>query len=110
MLLEKNGKRSSGKATRHLDIRYFYCTDQINGPEKTMSIEYCPTEEMIGDFMTKALQGSQFRKLRALILNLKGNKTIEDRKTEGSKECESNKTIKHHKTEGSKECVGKQTV
>ena len=29
-LLEQNGKRSSGKNTRHLDIRYFYCTDQIN--------------------------------------------------------------------------------
>ena len=56
------------------------------GPEKTMSVEYCPTEEMVGDFMTKALQGGQFRKLRALILNLKPEPAINPDKDEGSKE------------------------
>ena len=30
MRLELNGKRSSGKRTRHLNIRYFYITDQID--------------------------------------------------------------------------------
>ena len=33
-------------------------------------MEYCPTELMIGDFHTKPLQGSAFRRLRALIMNL----------------------------------------
>jgi hypothetical protein len=27
--LENNGRRSSGKRTRHINIRYFYITDQI---------------------------------------------------------------------------------
>ena len=31
ILLEKNGKQSSGKKTRHMDIRYFFITDNING-------------------------------------------------------------------------------
>jgi len=26
-----------------------------------MSVEYCPTEDIIGDYFTKSLQGSQFR-------------------------------------------------
>jgi hypothetical protein len=42
MLLEKNGKRSSGKRTRALNIRYFFLTDQVE--KKNLSIEYCPTE------------------------------------------------------------------
>ena len=29
MKLEKNGKKSSSKRTRHLNIKYFFLTDQI---------------------------------------------------------------------------------
>jgi hypothetical protein len=35
-----------------------------------MTVEYCPTEEMIGDFFTKALQGSLFKKFQNLIMNV----------------------------------------
>ena len=68
ILLEKNGRLSSSKRTRHFNIRYFFITDRIS--KREISIEYCPTQEMIGDFFTKPLQGHQFRKLRAIILNL----------------------------------------
>ena len=68
MLLEKNGKASSSKRTRHINIRYFFVTDRAQSGE--ISIEYCPTEEMVGDFFTKPLQGSQFRKFRKAILNM----------------------------------------
>jgi hypothetical protein len=67
MLLEKNGKASSGRRTRHIDIRYFFITDRVKNGE--MRIEYCPTGDMVADFFTKPLQGSLFRKLRGLILN-----------------------------------------
>ena len=30
MLLEKNGKTSSGKRTKHINMRYFFITDQIS--------------------------------------------------------------------------------
>ena len=59
ILLEENGKRSSSKRTRHLNIRYFFMTDQVE--KKNASIEYCPTDEMKGDYMTKPLQGVKFR-------------------------------------------------
>ena len=65
--MERNGKFSSSKRTKHIDMRYFFITDRIE--KKEVSVEYCPTEEMIGDFFTKPLQGSLFRKFRALILN-----------------------------------------
>ena len=69
MLLERNGKQSSGKKTRHIEIRYFFIKDNID--RKRVSVEYCPTNLMWADFFTKPLQGSQFRLLRALIMNLK---------------------------------------
>ena len=67
MLLAKNGRKSSGKKTRHIEIRYYFITDNIN--RGAAAVQYCPTEDMIADFFTKPLQGSQFRKLRNLIMN-----------------------------------------
>ncbi len=66
ILLEKNDKDSSGKRTRHINIRYFFITDRVN--KKEISIEWCPTKDMVADFMTKPLQGSHFRILRDIIM------------------------------------------
>ena len=68
ILLENNGQRSSGKRTRHMNVRYYFVTDNIT--RKNMRVVYCPTEEMIADFFTKPLQGTLFRKFRAYIMNL----------------------------------------
>ena len=65
MLLEKNGRSSSSKQTRHMNIRFFFVKDQVASRE--IRIEYCPTREI---FFTKPLQGSQFYKLRDLIMNI----------------------------------------
>ena len=62
ILLERNGKASSGKRTRHINIRYFFITDQVN--MKEVSIDWCPTKDMVANFMTKPSQGSQFKRLR----------------------------------------------
>jgi hypothetical protein len=66
ILLEKNGKRSSSKRTRALNIRYFFLTDQV--AKGNLQIEYESTMEMWGDFMSKPLQGKLFRKFKALIM------------------------------------------
>jgi hypothetical protein len=68
MLLAKNGQASSGKRTRHIDIRYFFIKDRISNNK--LRIEYCPTDMMISDLLTKPLQGSQFRKLRNQMLDI----------------------------------------
>ena len=41
-------------------------------------MEYCPTGDMVADFFTKPLQGSLFRKLRKIILNLTEERVIGD--------------------------------
>ena len=66
ILLERNGKRSSSKRTRALNIRYFFLTDQVE--KGNVKIEYCPTTEMWGDYMSKPLQGKLFAKFMKLIM------------------------------------------
>jgi hypothetical protein len=70
MLLENNGRGSSSQRTRHINIRYFFVTDRIKANE--VSVEYCPTGEMNGEFFTKPLQGSPHRKFRDRVMNIKG--------------------------------------
>jgi hypothetical protein len=55
ILLENNGKASSSKHTKHINIRYFFITDRASKEE--VSVVWCPTGGMIGDYATKSLQG-----------------------------------------------------
>ena len=59
MKLEKNGRASSGKRTRHINIHYFFVTDRIRA--NGMKVEYCSTSMMMANFYTKPLQGKLFR-------------------------------------------------
>ena len=68
ILLETNGRRSAGKRSRALNVRYFFLTDQVE--KKNISIEYCATDEMWADYMTKSLQGEKFIKFRNEILGI----------------------------------------
>ena len=58
MLLHNNGKSSSSKRSRHLNIRYYFLSDRIANGE--LRVEYCPTDEMVADYFTKPLQGAKF--------------------------------------------------
>ena len=49
--LAENGKTSSGKRTKHFDIKLFYITDLIGKQE--VIVKYCPTNNMIADYITK---------------------------------------------------------
>jgi hypothetical protein len=68
ILLETNGKLSSGRRTRHIHMRYFFITDRVAKGE--LSVEWCPTEDMTGDFLTKPLQGAMFKRFRDLIMGV----------------------------------------
>jgi hypothetical protein len=68
MLLEEKGWQSAGKQSRHLNIRLFFVKDQKE--KGNLSIQYCPTYEMIGDFMTKPLHGKKFEKFQQPTMNL----------------------------------------
>ena len=66
ILLEKNGRASVGKQSRALNVQYFFLTDQVH--QGNLIIKYCSTENMIGDYMTKPLQGAKFIKFRKAIM------------------------------------------
>ena len=66
ILLERNDKKSSSKKTRAINIRYFFITDQVE--KGNVNIEYCPTGEMLADFMTKPLQGKLFAKFKKSLM------------------------------------------
>jgi hypothetical protein len=68
ILLERNGKASSSKRTKHINIRYFFVTDRVKNQELT--VEWCPTGDMIADFMTKPTQGALFKKFRDQIMGV----------------------------------------
>jgi hypothetical protein len=67
-LLEKNGKASRIKRTKHINIGYFFITDRVSKEE--VSVVWCPTGDMIGDYATKPLQGALFRKFRDHIMGV----------------------------------------
>jgi hypothetical protein len=63
---EENGRKSCGPNSRHIDIRYFFIKDRIG--IEGIAVKHCPTEQMLADFFTKALQGNLFRKFREVIM------------------------------------------
>jgi len=63
ILLSKNGKTSSSRRTKHLDVGYFFITDCIKRGE--VKVAYCPNEEMLADFLMKLLQGVALRGCKA---------------------------------------------
>ena len=69
ILLENNGKKSSSKRTKHINIRYYFITDRIKNDE--LQIKCCPTDNMVADYFTKPLQGKKFFQFRNTIMNLK---------------------------------------
>jgi hypothetical protein len=66
ILLEKNGRASSSKRTKHIKIRYYYVADRI--AKGDLTVVWCPTKKMIADFLTKPLQGRMFIQLRDVLM------------------------------------------
>ena len=68
MLLKNNGKKSSTKNTKHINVLYYFIKDRVETGD--VVIEHCSTEEMLGGNFTKPLQVALFRKFRAEIMNI----------------------------------------
>jgi hypothetical protein len=83
MLLMRNGRLSSGKRTKHLDVRYFYLKDLID--RGMIKLSHCVSDSMIADYFTKPTQGKRFLALRNLILNLNIDHPIVHRSVLGNR-------------------------
>ena len=64
----KGGVRVCGARTRSIHIRYFYATERVNNG--TIVVTYCPTKEMVADYLSKPLQGSLFRSHRNTLMGI----------------------------------------
>jgi hypothetical protein len=64
--LEKNGKASSSKRTKHINVRYFFFKDLVDRGKVT--IAHCPTKEMWADVLTKPKQGHGFFLMQAKLM------------------------------------------
>lgn len=53
---------SKSNRTKHINVRYHFIRDFIN--DETISCEYCPTEEMTADLLTKPLKRIKLEKFR----------------------------------------------
>jgi hypothetical protein len=61
-----NGKESCTSNSKHVAIKFFWCTDRIkNG---NITVRHCPTEKMVADYMSKPLQGKLFVTFRNVIM------------------------------------------
>ena len=60
--------RSTNERTRHIHVRYYFIKDRVL--KREIKLDYLPTGEMVADILTKPLQGSLFRTMRAKLLNL----------------------------------------
>jgi hypothetical protein len=56
---EKNGRKSCGPNSRHVDTRCFFIKDRLKTDGFT--VERCPTEQTLADFFTKTSSGKPFQ-------------------------------------------------
>ncbi len=66
--LEKNGRISSSKRTKHIKAKYFLVKNYYDSGE--IDLRYCPTDVMWADVLTKPLQGHKFRDMWAFLQNV----------------------------------------
>jgi KUP system potassium uptake protein len=97
---ERNGRKSCGPNSRHIDIRYFFIKDRID--IENIDVQYCPTEQMLADFFTKPLQGSLFRKFREVIMGHKHIDTLKETSPAPSQERVGEHNFVRNGTDGRK--------
>ena len=62
---------SINRRNKHIDITYHYVREKTS--DGTVNLGYCPTEVMVADMLTKALDRIKFERLRALCgIGVKG--------------------------------------
>ena len=66
-ILETNGKFSSWRKNKHIKKKFFLIKDKVDSKE--VNNVDCPAGVMWADVLTKSLQGTTFRKIRAQLMN-----------------------------------------
>ena len=56
---------ASSKRSKHIELKYHYAKDMAE--KKEVALEYCPTDQMLADILTKPPAGNKFEELRSAI-------------------------------------------
>lgn len=64
----------SGAKTRHIKLRFHYVRECVK--DGLISVEYCPTDNMLADIMTKPLERIKFEHFRNMLLNGVNTNTV----------------------------------
>lgn len=73
--LEKYGRASGSKRTKHIKVRYFFIKDMIEQGE--VEVQHCPTHEMWSDVLTNPKQGKEFLLMRSKLMGCED--TVDER-------------------------------
>jgi hypothetical protein len=104
--LEKNGRISSSKRTKHIKAKFFLIKDYYEAGD--LDVQYCPTDVMWADVLTKPLQGQKFRDMRAFLQNC--SRSYDDNIELQTDELARKSLKPQVKTVASlRECVGERT-
>ena len=68
ILLETNGKKSSTKNMKHIQVRYFFIKDRVATGD--VELKHCSMTNVLVDHFTKQLQGGLFCRFRADFMNI----------------------------------------
>ena len=71
----KGGVRVCGTRTRNIHIQYFYATERVK--DGTIVVTYCPTKEMLADYLSKPLQGSLFCLHRNTLMGITSDMAVQ---------------------------------
>ena len=74
MLLENNGRASSSSQIKNIEIRYFFIQDRIEKGD--IGLDFCYTDKMVPEFMTKPLLGKTFFAFRDRIMRMPNGENI----------------------------------
>jgi hypothetical protein len=108
-------RAASARSTKHINIRYFFIT--VRAKKEEVSVVWCPTGEMIGDFATKPHQGVLFSKFRDQIMGVTPARDPGPGKTNSNvhkinnkpKKGKAKRLVPPGKKAAPQECVGSRT-
>ena len=73
--MAKGSRRVCGARTRNIYIKYFYAHERVN--DGTIMVAYCPTKEMVSDYLSKPLQGSLFQTHRNTLMGITSEQAVQ---------------------------------
>ena len=103
-MLETNGKFSSWRKTKHIKAKLSFIKDQVNTEE--VKIVDFPAGLMWADVLTKPLQGTEFRKMRAQFMNCAMEYKYEEEYTTKKRKTLIDQTSQQDAIQTVQECVG----